>query len=55
MMASDGSGKTIAPWDTWAWDIPAGTTSDGLADGVERTTAELIEAARAVGFRALRR
>ena len=32
----------MAPWETWEWPVPPGTTSASLADTVERTTADLV-------------
>jgi Mycothiol maleylpyruvate isomerase N-terminal domain len=34
----------IAPWDTWEVDVPVGTTAAGLAEEVERSTADLLAA-----------
>jgi uncharacterized protein (TIGR03083 family) len=32
----------VAPWETWEWPVPPGTTSTSLAETVERTTADLL-------------
>ena len=34
----------IAPWETWEFDVPAGTTAASLADEVERSTDDLLQA-----------
>ncbi|HEX7247592.1 MAG TPA: maleylpyruvate isomerase N-terminal domain-containing protein [Actinomycetota bacterium] len=45
----------LAPWDTWEWDVPPGTTAETLAEQAERETTVMLAAARSLPLDVLER